>query len=129
MKAELGAGHARRRARRGERRAGEPRGRARRGEGGSGVIVRISGEGQYELADDAPRAPQRARQRGGRRRRRPATRTSFHAAFEELLAFVRSAGDELADDDLSTSDVILPPADLTFVEAGEEFTGEGLIPD
>jgi len=25
--------------------------------------------------------------------------------------------------------VILPPADLTFQEAGREFTGEGLIPD
>ena len=27
------------------------------------------------------------------------------------------------------SEIILPPADLTFVEAGEEFNGEGLIPD
>ncbi len=27
------------------------------------------------------------------------------------------------------SDVILPPSDLTFEEAGREFTGEGLIPD
>jgi len=35
----------------------------------------------------------------------------------------------VADDDLESSDVILPPADLTFSEAGEEFTGEGLIPD
>jgi hypothetical protein len=25
--------------------------------------------------------------------------------------------------------VILPPADLTFQEAGKDFTGEGLIPD
>jgi len=25
--------------------------------------------------------------------------------------------------------VILPPADLSFEEAGREFTGEGLIPD
>jgi hypothetical protein len=27
------------------------------------------------------------------------------------------------------SDVILPPADITFAEAAREFTGEGLIPD
>ena len=27
------------------------------------------------------------------------------------------------------SDVILPPADTTFAEAGTEVTGEGLIPD
>jgi hypothetical protein len=53
----------------------------------------------------------------------------FHSAFEELLAFVRDNGEQLADDDLDGSDVILPPADSSFVEAGEEFTGEGLIPD
>jgi hypothetical protein len=42
---------------------------------------------------------------------------------------VRGNGEPLADDDLSASDHILPPADLTFPEAGEEFTGDGLIPE
>ena len=42
---------------------------------------------------------------------------------------MRSNGEEVADDDLDSSDYILPPADLSFVEAGQEFTGEGLIPD
>ena len=42
---------------------------------------------------------------------------------------VREQGEQLADDDLSTSDVILPPADTSLAEAAEEFTGEGLIPD
>jgi hypothetical protein len=32
-------------------------------------------------------------------------------------------------DELDASDVILPPPDLSFVEAGEEFTGDGLIPE
>ena len=40
-----------------------------------------------------------------------------------------SAPVETADDDLSGSDLILPPADITFDEASEEFTGDGLIPD
>ena len=53
----------------------------------------------------------------------------FHATFEELLEFVRSNGEVLGDDDLNASDHILPPADLTFPEAGEEFTGDGLIPE
>jgi hypothetical protein len=35
----------------------------------------------------------------------------------------------VADDDLQSSDCILPPADITFAEAGTEFTGDGLIPD
>jgi hypothetical protein len=92
------------------------------------VIVRIAEEGQYELSDDlhdqlnalddaTVAAVERDDEDG------------FYAAFEELLQFVRSEGTELADDDLRASEIILPPADLTFVEAGEDFTGEGLVPD
>ena len=92
------------------------------------MIVRISNEGQYrlddghhdrlDLLDDAVVTAVDAGDEDG-----------FHAAFEELLAFVRSEGQETDDEDLEGSDYILPPADLTYVEAGEEFTGEGLIPD
>jgi PspAA-like protein len=92
------------------------------------VIVRISGEGQYRIddgehgrlneLDDALVAAVEGGDEDG-----------FHAAFEELLAFVRAQGTSLGDDELEASDVILPPADTSFVEAGAEFTGEGLIPD
>ena len=92
------------------------------------MIVRISGEGQYRLdddlhaklneLDDAAVAAVDGDDEDG-----------FHAAFEELLQFVRSNGEQLADDDLSVSDHILPPADISFPEAGEEFTGDGLIPE
>ena len=92
------------------------------------MIVRISGEGQYRLdddhhvklneLDDAAVAAVEGDDEDG-----------FHASFEELLAFVRGNGERLADDDLSASDHILPPADLSFPEAGEEFTGDGLIPE
>jgi hypothetical protein len=92
------------------------------------VIVRIFSEGQYRLdddhhhrlneLDDAVVAAVDGDDEDG-----------FHAAFEELLAFVRDHGEKLHDDDLDTSDFMLPPADLSFVEAGQEFTGDGLIPD
>jgi hypothetical protein len=92
------------------------------------VIVRIFNEAQYRLddsrhgelndLDDAVVAAVDADDEDG-----------FHAAFEELLAFVRDNGEQLADDDLAASDFILPPADLSFTEAGEEFSGDGLIPD
>jgi hypothetical protein len=58
------------------------------------------------------------------RRRTPTTPPS-----EELLQVVRTEGEVVEDDDLETSQFILPPADLSFVEAGVEFTGDGLIPD
>jgi len=42
---------------------------------------------------------------------------------------VRSSGTPVGEDELFGSDVILPPEDITFAEAANEFTGEGLIPD
>jgi hypothetical protein len=42
---------------------------------------------------------------------------------------VRSHGTPVGDEEIESSQLILPPADLTFEEAGREFTGEGLIPD
>ncbi len=46
-----------------------------------------------------------------------------------MLALVRAEGNELSEDELVESDVILPPRDISFAEAQGEFTGEGLIPD
>ncbi len=92
------------------------------------MIVRISGEGQYELADDLhgalnelDNAVVEAAEAGDE--------TRFAASFAELLTLVRTNGRELAGDDLSTSSVILPPPDTTLEQAAETFTGEGLIPD
>lgn len=91
------------------------------------MIVRISGEGQFRLADsDAAglnelEAPVIAAVEEARP-------DDYPAAFAALLDHVR-AGEPLPDEELVPSDVILPPADTTFEEAGREFTGEGLIPD
>jgi hypothetical protein len=92
------------------------------------VIVRISNEGQYRLDDghhqrlnELDDAVVAAVDRGDE--------DAFRASFEELLHMVRTEGQPLDADDLEPSEFILPPADLTFVEAGEEFSGDGLIPD
>jgi hypothetical protein len=92
------------------------------------MIVRISGEGQYELADelhdqlnqldDAAVAAVDRDDEGG-----------WRAAFDELLAFVRDNGTRTGEEDLRSSEIILPPADLSYTEAGADFTGEGLVPD
>jgi hypothetical protein len=92
------------------------------------MIVRISGEDQYKLADeDATPLNELESQvitlvESGRE-------DGFSDAYSALLEYVRAHGTLVADDELENSDVILPPADLTFEEAGEDFTGEGLIPD
>jgi len=92
------------------------------------VIVRISTEDQYRLPDaDAERLNEldndavAAVEAGDEDR--------FHEVFEQMIALVRSDGHKLGDDELEESDVILPPPDLSFTEAGHEFTGDGLIPD
>jgi len=92
------------------------------------VIARISGEGQFRLPDDLhgalnelDNAVVEAAEAGDEQR--------FAASFAELLALIRTNGEELASDDLSTSDIILPPPDTTLEEAAEVFTGDGLIPD
>jgi hypothetical protein len=92
------------------------------------MIVRISGEGQYRLADsDAERLNQLenavvAVVEGGRE-------DGFADAFAAVLDYVRSNGTLVGDDEIETSDVIIPPADISFQEAAKDFTGEGLIPD
>jgi hypothetical protein len=92
------------------------------------MIVRISGEGQFRLADSERdrlnelEGPVISAVEDGRP-------DDYPAAFASLLDFVRDSGEPVPDDDLDPSEVILPPADTTFAEAGREFTGEGLIPD
>jgi hypothetical protein len=51
------------------------------------------------------------------------------AKLRELAEVVKGGGSKLADDDLSASDAIVPPDDLTLDEARELLEGEGLIPD
>ena len=92
------------------------------------MIVRISTEGQYRLPDgDADRLNDldndvvAAVEAGDEER--------FGEVFAQLLELVRADGTPLGEDELEESDVILPPPDLTFDEAGVQFTGDGLIPD
>jgi hypothetical protein len=92
------------------------------------MIVRISGEDQYRLADsDAVRLNELENEvvaivESG-------LEDGFADVYRTLLDYVRAQGTRVGDDEIETSEVILPPSDLTFAEAGREFTGEGLIPD
>jgi hypothetical protein len=92
------------------------------------VIVRIATDDQYRLPDeDAARLNEldneavAAVEAGDEDR--------FHELFESMLELVRRNGHRLGDDEIEESDVIIPPPDLSFVEAQAEFTGDGLIPD
>jgi len=92
------------------------------------MIVRISGEDQYRLDD---RESNRVEQLQAAliAAEESANENTFHEALTALLDFVRAHGSVVGDDELESSDVILPPADVTLEEAVSEFSGEGLIPD
>jgi PspA-Associated protein len=91
------------------------------------VIVRIATEGQYELSDDhasrlneLDNAAVDAVDAGNEE--------TFRDVFGQMIELVRKDGKRVDDDELEASDVIIPPPDLSFDEAGEEFSGDGMIP-
>jgi hypothetical protein len=92
------------------------------------MIVRISGEGQYEISDDLHHELNELDDAAVAAVDRE-DEAAWHAAFEKLVAFVRDNGTATEEDDLRPSEVILPPADTSYAEAGADFTGEGLVPD
>ena len=92
------------------------------------MIVRISGRGQHRVPDEQKAALNEldneavAAVEAG-------DEPGFRNALDQMIELVRSNGQPLPADDLSQSDVILPPPDISLEEAASEFSGEGLIPD
>jgi hypothetical protein len=92
------------------------------------MIVRIATEGQFEL-DDSLHDELNRLDNEVVAAVEASDEQAFHAALEKMISLVRQRGRPLDDEHLAGSDLILPPADTTLAEAGEEFTGQGLIPD
>lgn len=92
------------------------------------MIVRIMGEGQYRLSEDCV-ARVNELDNAVVRAVEADDEDGFHASFEEMLDIIRREGEHLGDEEIETSDVIVPPPDTSLVEAAAEFSGDGLIPD
>jgi hypothetical protein len=92
------------------------------------VIVRLMGEGQYHVPDDAV---ERLNQLDDDAH--AAVEAEDEPKLDQLLdrmwELVQSKGERLADDELSASDGVIPPSDLTLEETKRLFSHEGLIPD
>jgi hypothetical protein len=92
------------------------------------VIVRIMGEGQYRVGDETSRKlndldEQLASAVSG------GDEEQVRSLLQQLAQAVRDGGEQLDDADLSTSEAIVPPEDLSLDELRELLEGEGLIPD
>ena len=92
------------------------------------MIVRIATEGQYELPDGIHDELNQLDNRVVAAVEAD-DESAYRESFAALLDFIRGRGTVLDDTDLRESDLIVPPPDLTLVEAEAEFTGDGLLPD
>ena len=92
------------------------------------MIVRLLGEGQFrvddsllgrlgELDDEVEKAVTAGDER------------ALWTGLQALADTVRENGVKLADDDLTPSDAVIPPEDLSLEEARELLQDEGFIPD
>jgi hypothetical protein len=92
------------------------------------VIVRLMGEGQYRIDDGLRPQLNELDDRAV-----TALESDDEPALDQILdgmwALVRERGEQLPDEELAASDLIIPPSDLTLEETRELFTDEGLIPD
>jgi hypothetical protein len=92
------------------------------------MIVRVSGEGQYDLPDGHSARLNELDNRAVSAVE-DGDETGFRELWTQMLELVETEGSRVDDDELVESDVILPPRDIGFEEAKAEFSGEGLIPE
>lgn len=92
------------------------------------MIVRLMGEGQFEVGeellptlnelDDRAMAAADADDE-----------PELDRVLEDMWKLVLAEGERLPDEALDTSDVVIPPSDLTLEETTRLFSEQGLIPD
>ena len=92
------------------------------------MIVRIMGEGQYRLEEDAVGRLNELDDRAQEALDRE-DEGELDRYLDEMAGLVRREGERLSDDDLSASDAIVPPSDMSLAETKMLFSDEGLIPD
>jgi hypothetical protein len=92
------------------------------------MIARLMGDGQYEIdealctrlneLDDKAVAALEANDE-----------EQLDGFLDQMAELVRSEGTRLADDDLSASEIVIPPSDLTLEETRQLFSDDGLVPE
>ena len=91
------------------------------------MIVRILGEGQFQV-DDTATAELNRLDTDLETAVEHSDQAGFTAALTRLLAGVRANGAPLPPDTLEPSDLILPGEDSTMDDVRKMLTDEGLIP-
>jgi hypothetical protein len=92
------------------------------------VIVRLMGEGQFRVPDDV-REQLNALDQEAMEALDAEDETELDKRLDDMWDLVRERGEPLDAGDLSPSDVVVPPSDLTLQETRKLFAEDGLIPD
>ena len=92
------------------------------------MIIRLMGEGQFRAGDELlarlDELDDKAKAAAD-----AGDEPELDRILDEMWTLVQSEGERLADDDLSPSDVLIPPSDLTLEETKQLFSDQALIPD
>jgi hypothetical protein len=91
------------------------------------MIVRILGEGQFEV-DDSATDELNALDATLEKAVNTGDEAAFRPALAALLGRVRSLGSPLAADTIKPSDLILPNSDADVASVRDLLTNDGLIP-
>jgi hypothetical protein len=86
------------------------------------------GEGQFEIDDEVAKGLNELDEQAEQALEAGDTE-QLADLLERMAEAVRTNGARVPDEDLTPSEGIVPPPDLTLEEAKELFEGEGLIPD
>jgi PspAA-like protein len=92
------------------------------------VIVRLMGEGQFEVDDEVAKGLNDLDEQAGQALE-AGDEEHFRQLLHRMAEAVRTNGARVPDDQLDASDAIVPPEDLSPEEARRLFEDEGLIPD
>lgn len=55
--------------------------------------------------------------------------SEFHRIYGQMIDLVRKEGEPLKPDEFETSEIVLPPPDISLEDARKLFIGHGLVPD
>ncbi|HEX2495523.1 MAG TPA: hypothetical protein VHK46_01685 [Gaiellaceae bacterium] len=92
------------------------------------MIARLMGEGQFRV-DDGLREQLNELDDRAVQALEADDEPTLDAVLDEMWDLVRGRGERLPDEDLSPSDIVIPPSDLTLEETKKLFSENGLIPD
>jgi PspA-Associated protein len=93
------------------------------------VIVRLMGGGGQFRVDEGLMPQLNALDEAAMAAAERGDEAELDAKLDEMAALVRSQGEELPEEDISASDIVIPPSDLTLEETRRFLTDDGFVPD